>query len=487
MTQYYDYQIIEAGIKNTSVSNIASYSSPIGDNPTHVKESYNLQELSLTIKNGTKINLIEVLRSMEIYEDIFSKSIHGFVEINDIAGGLSKFMITGGETINLVVLKPVPSSEIIINRTDLIVHQISKVQVNDFNSMIYKLQFIPRSSVNAQKKRIYSSLNSSRSIQDIIGNIYSQIESTDKIFNKTSNLPILEKSFFSPGYTPYEAIDNLTKRACQNGDYYLFFERLNKISNSRHIFASLNNLRNFWTNEAGIPDILYQPNMMSNVVKENEKALFASSVELQDNYDHINNMNAGFYNSRIRVLDLINRQHYDVNINYSKIQDQIGEPKLLNNENIFLQYDLSNEIPGERLLVRAFNDVLQDKSSWIKSEVYGSIIMSSIRINVDISGGNNLIGVGNLVNLRMPSFYAKSLNLESSIMPDDGVYAGKYIVTAVKHVFSPSYYTKRMELSKDHGKINMGFTMNSMTTTATSSPPAPPAPPIKKRTRSFWG
>lgn len=494
MTQYNDFEIIEAGIRRRSVQDVRNFfSDTVGNNPTHVKNTYNLHELSLTIKNGTKISLIEVLRSMEIYEDIFAKSIHGFIEINDIAGGLSKFMITGGETITLTVLKPIPSSEIIVQRTDLVVHQISKVQFDDFNALGYKLQFIPLASVNAQKKRLYTTITTTRSIQDIIGNLYSQIEPQEKIFNRTSNLPVLEKDFSSPGYTPYEAIDILTKSACQNDDYYVFFERLNRIYNSKHVFSSLNNLREFWTGQGAHPSISYQPNM-SNIVGENESSLLTNEIEIQDNYDHINNMNSGFYNSRVRILDLIYRNYYDVNINYSQIQDQLGEPKILNNGNIFLQYDPNNEIPGERLIVRSFNSILADKSKWIKNEVYGSILLSSIRVNVQVSGGNNLLGVGNFVNLKMPSFYAKSLSLESSTVPDDSVYSGKYIVTAVRHIFNSSYYMKKIELSKDHGKINMGYTMNTFTnsaaasgTTGTSSggaspsPPSPPPPPPPPR------
>lgn len=482
MTQYYDFEIIEAGLRRKSVQDVRNfYSETVGENPTHVKNTYNLHELSLTIKDGTKISLIEVLRSMEIYEDIFAKSIHGFIEINDIAGGLSKFMITGGETISLTVLKPIPSSEIIIKRTDFIVHQISKVQFDDFNALGYKLQFIPLAAVNAQKKRLYTSITTTRSIQDVIGNIYSQIE-TEPIFNRTSNLPVLEKDFFSPGYTPYEAIDNLTKRACNNDDYYVFFERLNRVQNSKHVFSSLNNLREFWAGQGGYPVITYQPNM-TNVVQENEKALLTTNIEIQDNYDHINNMNSGFYNSRIRILDLIYRNYYDVTVNYSQISDQMGEPKLLNNGNVFLQYDPNNEIPGERLIVRSFNDIIADKSKWIKNEVYGSILLSSVRINVQVSGGNNLLGVGNFVQLKMPSFYAKSINLESSTVPDDGVYSGTYIVTAVRHIFNASYYMKKIELSKDHGKINMGYAMNTFTNNATGTgavPPPPPPPPAPK-------
>lgn len=498
MTVYQDFELIEAAIRNRSPAEIrSSYSTgytSTGNNvnpssssgvpgtsptstPTHINNSYSLYELSMTIKGGARVSLFEVMRVMEIYEDMFSKTVHGFIEINDFVGGLSKFMITGGESINMTILKPMPSSEILIDRNDFIIYQISKVEIDDQNTMIYKLHFMSKSGLISQKKRLYRSFRNTRSFQTIIDEVYDEIAPNQTVFTKLGNVPQLQKTFVSPGYSPFETMDYLAKRACYNGEYYLFFERLKKINYSYHIFASIDSLRTYWEQQSSIPTILYQP-ITSHITPEDAASILSSYVQIQDNFDHINNMNSGFYNSRIRMLDPLNRKFYDTTINYAETQRLSNLPSFLENENFFMTYNSSfPEIPGERMIIRPTNDIVAFKSQWMKNDVYGSIMLSNMRINVDISGGNNTIGAGNIVDLKLPSFYAKSLNLEGSSVPEDIVYAGKYIVTAVRHIFDSASYLKKLELSRDSGEISVAYALNSLSNSAQNYAPLPPSPP----------
>lgn len=501
---YNDYEIMEASFRGTTPAAIralnagnaytiqsapvntgGSTSSPTST-PTHINNSYFINELSMQIKGGARISLLEVMQTMEIYEDIFSKSIHGFVEIKDIDGGLSKFIITGGENIKMTILKPLPSSEIIVDRSDLIIHNISKVEIGENNSMLYKLYFMPASAISAQKKRIFKAFRNNTSISSLISTIYSDVSNGLSLFTRANNLPVLQKNFLSPGYTPYEAIDFLTKRACYNGDYFLFYERLNKLNGGNHVFSSINNLKDYWNEQQSVPMVMYQP-ITSHITTQDANAILASYMQIQDNFDHINNMNAGFYNSRIRMLDLLYKNYNDLYLNYSNIQNELKTNKLMEDTNVFLQYNMNYpEYPGERLMVRSYNDVFANKNTWVRPDVYGSVILSTMRVNIDIPGGSNLIGAGNIVDLKMPSTYAKSLNLEGSLVPDDMVYAGKYIVTAVRHIFNITSYVKKLELSRDAGRINLGNVLNRLSNVPPPSvepydifkvPPAPPIPP----------
>lgn len=500
---YNDYEIMEAAFRGTTPAairagtSVNAYSSQPSSGtlpgsptstPTHINNSYFISELSMKIKGNARISLFEVMQTMEIYEDIFSKSIHGHIEIKDIDGGLSKYMITGGENIRITILKPLPSSEIIIDRSDLIIYNISKVEVGENNTMLYKLYFMPAGAISAQKKRIFKVFRNNTSISSLINTIYSDVSGGLTLFTRANNLPALQKNFLSPGYTPYEAIDFLSKRSCYNGDYFLFFERLNKLNNGNHVFSSINNLKDHWTENGPTPVILYQP-IVSNITPENATAILASYMQIQDNFDHINNMNAGFYNSRIRMLDLIYRNYTDLFLNYSTIQNELRTNNLMETTNVFLNYNSAYpEYPGERLMVRSYNDVFANKNTWVRTDVYGSLNLSNMRINIDIPGGNNLIGAGNIVDLKIPNTYAKSLNLEGSLVPDDIVYAGKYIVTAVRHIFNISSYIKKLELSRDSGRINLGNVINRFSNVpppsvepydifSVSGSPPPPSPP----------
>lgn len=458
-----DYELIEAAIRNgTSGGALAPVAIEIPTDfvsgaPVHATDSYGLYELSITIKNGTKVSLVEALRTIEFYEDIFSNSIHGFIDIIDMVGGLEKYVITGGERITVIILKP-NSSQIIISRSDLIIHEVSKVNIDDNNSMQYRLYFMPQASITAQKKRVYKSFPRSKKISGIVNKIFKEYASESdlsvNIIEEDLKVPI-EKSFLSSGFTPLEAIDFLAKRACYSGDYYIFFERMHRVRGKKNFFTSLDYLRSYWLGEVKIPEIYYQPST-THFSNQNDYTIRATDVEIQANYNHITNMQSGFYNSRLRMIDPISRRFYDSKLNYKAIQNSTYSNKFLEDDNTFMNYDDGYpEFPGERLMIKPRHDIFGNKSRWVKNDVFLSILNTSMRINLSIPGGSNLIGAGNLIDLKLPSMQAKALNLENAVTPDDLVYAGRYYVTAVRHIIDIASYKKKIEISRDAGSLNI--------------------------------
>lgn len=445
----------------------------------HTDNAYNLFELSLTIKNGSKISLTEVLSVMEIFEDIYSKSIHGYVEITDSVGGLEKFVITGGETISLTITKPLPDTEVIISRQDLIVHQVSKPQMRDNSTMRYKLHFMPESALKSQKKRIYRSFRKDKKLSGMVSKIYNDVGGSNIFINirdEDAKIPI-EKNFVCPGYSPYDAIDYLAKRACFSGDYFTFFERLNKVEGKPHVFSGIKDLRDYWEAKP-VPIIKYQPSA-TNYSEETAVLLRAQRLQIQSNFDHMSNMGMGFYNSRLRMLDIVGRRFSDTKLNYGNIQDTLRANKMLTNDNIFMSYDDNYpEFPGERMSIAPRHEIIKNKSVWARNEVFGAITLSNLRINVDISGATNKIGAGNVVDLAMPSMHAKALNLESAIVSEDMVYSGRYVVTAVRHVFTIREYFKIVEISRDSGRLNLDRIVSDFSSVPFAPPPGStdPAP-----------
>lgn len=425
-----------------------------GGTPTHVESGYNLFELSIKVKGNSKVSIKETFSSLEIFEDIFSNSIHGFVEILDRDGGLEKFMITGGEELTITVLKPEPSTDILFTRQDLIVHQISKVDVNDQNSITYRLFFMPKSAINSSKKRIYRAYRNNLNVAELINKIYNEIEDTSNLGFLGENVA-LTKTFLSPGYTPFEAIDFLTKRASSIGRYHLFFERLGRVSGKKHVYGSLDKIRNYWIATGIIPVIFYNP-QFNYITEENSSAIRASSIEYQSNFDHMSNMMSGFYNSRIRLINPIAKSVQNLELNYIGLANAGSTNPIIENTNIFASYNNSYpEYPGERMAISAINDPQANKLFWILQDTFGSINMNMIRINLDISGGSNDIGVGNLISLKVPSIHAKQLNYEGTYVADDMIYAGQYVVTAVRHILTYTSYTKKIEISKSGTNVNI--------------------------------
>lgn len=434
-----------------------------------INNTYGLHELYIEIKDGRKISLIETLSTMVIYEDVFSNAINGYIEVVDFVGGLEKFYITGGETLGMKILKP-NSSDIIISRSDFIIHEISKIDANDLNGLKYKLFFVSLSGINDKKKRVYKAFTKEKKVSEIVSKLFSQVDSPSNIslnIEDEDTKVKLEKTFLCPGYTPFEAIDYLVKRTSYSGDYYMFFERLHKFREKTHVFAGFNFLTGYWRGVDYVPNLLYQP-QTTHITSGDPRAIKVISMEIQNNFSHAGNMMMGFYNSRLRMVDPLTRRFTDAKLNYKDIQNANKANKVLTDNNVFMNYDDSYpEYPGERLMVRPRHDILANKSQWIRNDVFYSVLLSNIRVNVEISGGDNLLSAGNLVNLTIPSMQAKSDEVTASVVRPDGVYSGVYFVTAVQHTFTISGYTKKLELSKDSGKLNL----ENMISNVSNSPP----------------
>lgn len=428
--------------------------------PTHIKDTYIMAAFFIKIKNGTTISLGNSFSKLEIYEDIFSPSITGKVNVYDYVGGLEKFMFTGGETITLRVIKPGGSNEILISRDDLIVYEVGKVRYDNENSMSYELSFTSKSAIASQKKRLYKSFGADRGIKSVFSKIYSDINDASNLNVNTIDPDIkMQNAFVSPGYTPLEAMSQIARRSCSLGDYFVFYEKLGgrNAADFKHVFISLGSLKEFWNNSERLQRLVYQPTQ-DYINRQENPFIQIKSFLIENNYQHLERMQTGFYNSKIRQLDPYSRKYSDSSISYKDmaLDTDFYTNRILEKNNEFLKYDNSYpEVPGERLIVKPKNDIILDKANWIKYDTYGGLLNSGLRVLADIPGADNRISVGYAVELAIPSKVAKAQNLEQGLMVEDEFYSGKYLVTAVRHMFTKDTYIKKIELSRGSLKINL--------------------------------
>lgn len=426
---------------------------PQAQTGVHFQGTYTLDTLRIKLKNDQIVELGNVFTEIEVFEDIFKYSIEGRIRIKDYVGGIEKFILTGGEEIAIRALKPNGQNEIILSRDDLIVTHLSPIIFTQNNFRTYDLFFKSKSAIDSMKKKVFKSFGSDRNMVSVVQKLFSEIGDINNIAILNSNI-FLNNAFICPGKRPLDAINMLAKRACVNGDYFLFFERFakNPSENFTHAFVGINTLKDFWTTNASIPKITYEPNTGKiNYIDETENESNVSTfyVRFEQNFDHMTFTKAGFYNSRIRTLDLINQDYSDTKIDYLNESEEnlktIYDNRFIDSKNIFANYD-STTI--ERLIVRPRNDAITNKNEWLKYDTYGSVLNSGIRVVVQVSGATNKIGVGNLVELSIPSQTSKTIRYENPVPHDDQVYSGKYMVTATRHFLTPKSYNKTLELSR---------------------------------------
>jgi len=428
---------------------------------THFQGTYTLITLRIKLKNNSIIELGDVFTHMEIYEDVFKYAIEGRLRIKDFVGGQEKFMITGGEELSMVIMKPNGMNEILISRSDLVITKLSEIKFAQGNFREYDLYFATKYTVNSLKKKMFKGFGRDRDLGSVVKKIFGEMsDDKSKLTTYGANIK-LDSAFVPNGMRPLEAINYLAKRACVNKDFFLFFERFayNPSEKITHYFIGFNELKRFWERNDSIPKIIYEPNVdkIGYIHElESEELLHTYFLRVEPNFDHMTNVKSGIYNSRIRTLDLISRTYNDTKVNYieenNPIVDDLYKNKIINSKNIFANFD---ETTIERLIVKPTNDSISNKAEWIKNDTLGSLINTGIRLTVQISGSSNKIGIGSLVELSVPSDVSKTLNLENPVPHEDQIYSGKYMVTAVKYEFTQKAFNKTLELSRGSFKFDI--------------------------------
>jgi hypothetical protein len=428
--------------------------------PNDIGGSFEIKKIALLMNSGDEIDIKGYFSNLIVEESIFASSISGQLTIDDTAGGLEKFVIHGGETLILKMCKP-NSDDIIIWREDLVVHKISKSPVSPLNLMSkFDIFFTSKSNVNSLKKNLFKSYKNT-TIWEAVNSIYKEMSVNDIIAEDPKIT--LTSPFISTGVPPHKAIDYLAQRACSKDKYFVFFERFvpvfgnyadGKPFTTTHYFGSVEKLLK---DSENVPPktIVFAPKI--NAMFEGGATIRASRYERLENFNHMNGMLLGFYNSTVSSINPIKRSYKVQKLSYTDETDETKDfysNKLFNSLNIFNTYDdKKNETPGRKLILSSINESV-NRDSWLSNHIYGQLSKSMFKISVDIQGGTNTIGIGNVVNFATPSQISVMLNPQSAFPELDPIYSGRYLVTTVIHAMSSSQYVKTMHLSRGSSPLN---------------------------------
>lgn len=416
----------------------------------------NIQEMKIITNDNIEVDLLEVYDGIGIKEGLYTTFIQGTIRIVDPVGGLEKFALRGGERLYLKVCKP--NGDVIIWRRDLI---ISKIGVADFDIMSYKtsydLQFISSAFVYALRKNMYKSF-SSQSIADIVLNVYDEI-STNALFIEDPKVTLANTSYQCSGKMPHEVILDMSKRACSKNRFFVFFERFVPVFgratdtqgeltafSASHYFGSIEKLIEDSEKFANY-NIFFKREVRGDVEPSYIRAF---SFRRLDSFRHIESLRKGFYGTEFCSINILNRKCKNQNVGYLDAKNVNLYPnKLIGPNNIFASLNKSlGEVPGKKVFVSSMNDPV-NRESWLKHEHVKRIETVHFKVAIEIAGATNNIGIGNIVNLAIPSGTAKAQQPTSSIIRYDPIHSGKYIVTGVDHIIRNGQYLKNLELSRD--------------------------------------
>lgn len=444
---------------------------------SHIGEKIIFNELSLKSSfNDAKINLIGKYQSLVIYEALTSHSISGSISILDTEGFLEKFLILGGEELTIKISKST-TNELLVWREDLVVHKMEPSAVDEMtlNSSV-TLHFTTKTFIRSLKKRYFKSFKGTQ-FKTAIGEIFSEVSSNSIIVKDPELSFSTLKPFISTGIPPLNLISNLAKRACSKNEYFIFFERLVPITNetlktsSSHFFGSLQGL--IEDTQGQIYTITFQPKLSGYIEGSlGSNVIRTSKFVRLSNFNHIDAMLTGLYNTKVTSLNVTGRDYGIDKIEYAnrKVEGDFYDSRTVSTKTIFGTYnDFKHEMPGEKLIVSSDHVHDYPKSKWLKRHIYGQITSNLFKIEVVVEGGTNRISAGSIVNFKVPSQYKKILNPTLSKIDDDMIQSGNYVVTSVRHDFRNDTYSKTLELSRGSLNLNSQATISNTSLQVTST------------------
>jgi len=432
---------------------------PIFDNPYPQPEptygsDADVRELTIQLVSGLKIDLRGYVEVIFVTESMFNMKIHGYIFLKDNVGALEKFEIRGGEKIGMKVYKP-ETEDILIWREDFIVNKIGKHEVNPMTGYSnYQLAFTSSSFIRSAKKAIFKSYKNIPLIS-AVRDLYTQISPNDLMFEDPQIT--LTNPYICTGISPHRAIDALAQRSSKGSKFFVFFERFVPVTGKytdgkafagSHYFGSVESLINPTTPRA-VPIITFGPKLNANL--ETGATIRASDFIRETNFNQIESLILGLNKTSFTYLDLKNRTTTRSKISYSDsnfftdVTDDLYDTPFIDTNNPFNLKE-ENEY-GNRKVTTLNSFGNKEKKDWLPYNIFGMLTKNFYKVSVLVQGATNSISAGDVVELKVTSFFEKMLD-PSTNPPLDQFHSGKYYVTGVTHVIKQDQYQKTVELSR---------------------------------------
>tara|TARA_Y100001938_G_scaffold48115_1_gene67044 strand:+ start:686 stop:1936 length:1251 start_codon:yes stop_codon:yes gene_type:complete len=399
---------------------------------------YNLKQISLYSElTGIEWNLdvVSTVIEFSLYEGMYTESISGNLLIADRNNLMSEIPIVGNEKIYI-------SLEDSFEKTidlEFKVYSIGSYSIENLGTSGYILNFTSEEyfiSENTSISRSYKNLV----ISEIAKIVYKEL-------NTKKEIEVEDTEFIHdliiPSWSPFKALKWLTGRAISashKGASFRFFETFDGYK-----FKSL---------ESYMQDDVYNTyiNIPIPTFKTEVDYQLIRQFIVKDLANVMENQFDGMYSSRVITHDIIKREakvldfnYRDTFSDYNHLNPSILLPKVNDNS-----LDYTDNPQGRIDIVpkhfKLFDNEGQNYNSHrekilqIRKSQFAQI--NNLRIQIGIDGDLD-IRTGNVVDIKTPS------GQTDGSWKWDPYLSGKYLVTSIKHTFSPNSHTTLLVLQKD--------------------------------------
>lgn len=417
-------------------------------------QDYTFKTLEFISSNGNKTDLKKLMVEFSYFEDIYGFSSSGYLTVIDAQGFIEMLRLTGNEFVKIEFGKTLSGKNSVTGTFR--VYKISdRVPGGNISSEVYTLYFCSEELVLSEQNKIsksYKGKKISEIVKDILQN---QLKiSSSKIEKVEDTMGVYD--FLVPRMKPFEAISWLSTYArpvSKTGADMLFFQTKNGYN-----FRSIQSMMK----EKEYATYKYQAkNIGEDRQSMQEKLTTVLDYELNKPYDILNEISSGTLANRLISIDPISRTYKVTDFDYNKYKSQADSL----NKNAVTN-DMTNRLGKKE--TESYDSVLkvvvsnagQQIVPYIK-EIDGAVA-KDIFIETFVPNRTAQLNLAGYTSLKMsipgdPGITAgrtirfNILSLKPSDKRElDKFYAGKYLVTAVRHLIQvPNIYQTILEISKD--------------------------------------
>ena len=424
---------------------------------------YTLDGILIVGSSGEKINVIDQVRELNIYQSIDSPFMSGNIMIADAEGVTEKLPFLGQE--RLLFSLQTPSHE-------------GTVDFNEYHAIIYNVETRFHSSdreqtlvLNWTSLEHYKNIRTkiSASFDGMISDIVEKIL-TDSDYLETSKPIHLEltkniRKYVIPNLNPFQAIELLRTEAVsaeEQSPHFLFFENPDGFH-----FRTLDSL----IGSQGSLSVDHKRTYKFEPPQENEPPQDTAATilywQVEDNTNNFLSTKLGMFGSTLYYHDIFNKNIQRFEFDYTK--DSFAIRNSTNQEDRSSGTVVSQGIIDKKKIITEFPDskifvhpTASDKlhslgtdnnaEEWLQESISRELEREYFTLKIETYGNTDIVA-GDMINVSIPS--NKPLSVSSGTDAVDPILSGRYLITSLHHKVSPteSLHTMVMTVMKDSVSI----------------------------------
>jgi hypothetical protein len=393
------------------------------------------------LKKG--ISIYGLFKEINIFEDIYSASMHGTILIDDGFNLKSNFPIIGEEIITLTCKTPaIPTS---ISKT-FNVTGITDFTVAGSKKQLYLLNIVSCETKKNMYTKIYESYDGL--ISDSVVKVFSNYFPNTKIeIDITDNSIKLTSSSLSP----FECLNTLAAKAMTAGDIpnFLFYE-----DNQKFNFKSLSSL--FAQQPAAVYKWSYDKMRLEDSIGQSTRDIIGEFLNVKDMkiktlFHEISKMMSGSYGHKVYSVDLFDKSFSVLTHSY---QNDFSKTNHLNsypvNTSAMNFNGNENAVVDVSIGMSQHHDNYKHDKDGIRKTKRNPILHEASYVTLELTTqGNTGVKVGDVIYFLMGKFQTSDVISAAGDTHLDPYYSGAYLISAIQHRITQTKHEMIMEVIKD--------------------------------------